>query len=126
MVDADKVWTVRDVMKDVVSVSPSRPFKRVLDLLWINEASAVSVVDERGGLLGIITAWKRKRLGPQGRASQEAGDRLATHGRRSDALTSGHRLDGACARFEQSDVRRRLVWTKIGRFKAQTRVCERA
>ena len=33
--------------------------------------------------------------------------------------------DGACCRFEQSDVRRRLVWTKIGRFKAQTCVCER-
>jgi len=27
--------------------------------------------------------------------------------------------DGACSGFEQSDVRRRLVWTKIGRFKAQ-------
>ena len=32
--------------------------------------------------------------------------------------------DGACSRFEQSDVRRRLVWTKIGRFKAQTCVCD--
>src|SRR5215472_8805726 len=28
--------------------------------------------------------------------------------------------DGACSRFEQSDVRRRVVWTKIGRFKART------
>jgi hypothetical protein len=30
--------------------------------------------------------------------------------------------DGACSGFEQLDVRRRLVWTKIGRFKTRTRV----
>jgi len=30
--------------------------------------------------------------------------------------------DGTCPAFEQSDVRRRLVWTKIGRFEARTHV----
>jgi CBS domain-containing protein len=51
-----KVWTVNDVMiEDVVSVSPSTPFKRVVDLLWINEVSALPVVDERGVLAGIVT-----------------------------------------------------------------------
>lgn len=53
---ADKVWTVRDVMvEDVVSVSPSTPFKRLVDLLWINELSALPVVDSGGVLVGIVT-----------------------------------------------------------------------
>ena len=53
---AKKVWTVNDVMvEDVVSVSPSTPFKRVVDLLWINEVSALPVVDDRGVLAGIVT-----------------------------------------------------------------------
>jgi|SRR5215472_5500956 len=34
------------------------------------------------------------------------------------------RMECAWPGFEQSDVRRRLVWTKIGRFKAQTCVWE--
>jgi CBS-domain-containing membrane protein len=50
------VWTVSDVMiEDVVSVSPSTPFKRLVDLLWINEVSALPVVDDRGVLAGIVT-----------------------------------------------------------------------
>jgi CBS-domain-containing membrane protein len=50
------VWTVGDVMiEDVVSVSPSTPFKRLVDLLWINEVSALPVVDDRGVLAGIVT-----------------------------------------------------------------------
>jgi CBS domain-containing protein len=56
MSSTDKVWTVRDVMiEDVVSVSPSTPFKRLVDLLWINEVSALPVVDERGVLIGVVT-----------------------------------------------------------------------
>jgi CBS-domain-containing membrane protein len=50
------VWTVADVMiEDVVSVSPSTPFKRLVDLLWINEVSALPVVDDSGVLAGIVT-----------------------------------------------------------------------
>ena len=50
------VWTVADVMiEDVVSVAPSTPFKRLVDLLWINEVSALPVVDDRGVLAGIVT-----------------------------------------------------------------------
>jgi CBS-domain-containing membrane protein len=50
------VWTVGDVMiEDVVSVSPSTPFRRLVDLLWINEVSALPVVDDRGVLVGIVT-----------------------------------------------------------------------
>jgi CBS-domain-containing membrane protein len=53
---AAKVWTVADVMiEDVVSVSPSTPFRRLLDLLWLNEVSALPVVDERGTLVGMVT-----------------------------------------------------------------------
>ena len=53
---ADKVWTVQDVMvEDVVSVSPGTPFKRLVDLLWINEVSALPVVDSGGVLVGIVT-----------------------------------------------------------------------
>lgn len=49
-------WTVGDVLiEDVVSVSPSTPFKRLVDLLWINEVSALPVVDDRGVLIGIVT-----------------------------------------------------------------------
>lgn len=56
MSSTDKVWTVRDVMiEDVVSVSSSTPFKRLVDLLWINEVSALPVVDERGVLIGVVT-----------------------------------------------------------------------
>jgi len=53
---ATKVWTVADVMiEDVVSVSPSTPFRRLIDLLWLNEVSALPVVDERGTLVGMVT-----------------------------------------------------------------------
>ena len=56
MSSAEKVWTVADVMiEDVVSVSPSTSYKRLVDLLWINEVSALPVVDERGVLVGIVT-----------------------------------------------------------------------
>jgi len=53
---ADKVWTVRDVMiEDVVTVPPSTPFKRLVELLWLNDVSALPVVGERGDLAGIVT-----------------------------------------------------------------------
>jgi CBS domain-containing protein len=56
MNESEKVWTVADVMiEDVVSVSPSTPFRRLLDLLWVNEVSALPVVDEGGVLKGIVT-----------------------------------------------------------------------
>lgn len=56
MSSADKIWTVTDVMiEDVVSVSPNTPFKRLVDLLWINDVSALPVVDDRGVLVGIVT-----------------------------------------------------------------------
>jgi len=56
MSTAEKTWTVADVMiEDVVSVTPETPFRRLLDLLWLNEVSALPVVDERGVLLGIVT-----------------------------------------------------------------------
>lgn len=53
---ADKIWTVADVMiTDVVTVSPATPFKRLVNLLWLNEVSALPVVDERGVVQGIVT-----------------------------------------------------------------------
>jgi CBS-domain-containing membrane protein len=56
MSTGEKVWTVADVMiEDVVSVPPSTPFKRLVDLLWLNEVSALPVVDDRGVLAGIVT-----------------------------------------------------------------------
>lgn len=56
MNESEKVWTVADVMiEDVVSVAPSTPFKRLVDLIWVNEVSALPVVDERGVLAGIVT-----------------------------------------------------------------------
>lgn len=56
MNESEKVWTVADVMiEDVVSVSPSTPFKSLVDLLWVNEVSALPVVDEGGVLKGIVT-----------------------------------------------------------------------
>ena len=56
MSESDKVWTVADVMiEDVVTVSPSTPFRRLVDLLWLNEVSALPVVDDRGVLAGIVT-----------------------------------------------------------------------
>lgn len=56
MNDSEKVWTVADVMiEDVVSVAPSTPFKSLVDLMWVNEVSALPVVDERGVLAGIVT-----------------------------------------------------------------------
>jgi CBS domain-containing protein len=56
MNEPEKVWTVADVMiEDVVSVSPSTPFRRLLDLLWVNEVSALPVVDEGDVLKGIVT-----------------------------------------------------------------------
>jgi len=56
MNESEKVWTVADVMiEDVVSVVPSTPFKQLVDLMWVNEVSAIPVVDERGVLAGIVT-----------------------------------------------------------------------
>lgn len=56
MNESDKIWTVADVMiEDVTSVSPGTPFKRLVDLLWVNEVSALPVVDEGGVLKGIVT-----------------------------------------------------------------------
>ncbi|HEV2218174.1 MAG TPA: CBS domain-containing protein [Candidatus Dormibacteraeota bacterium] len=56
MSESEKIWTVADVMiEDVVSVSPGTPFKRLVDLLWVNEVSALPVVDEAGVLKGIVT-----------------------------------------------------------------------
>ena len=56
MKESEKIWTVADVMiEDVVSVSPGTPFKRLVDLLWVNEVSALPVVDEGGVLTGIVT-----------------------------------------------------------------------
>ena len=56
MNDSEKVWTVADVMiEDVVLVAPSTPFKRLVDLMWVNEVSALPVIDERGVLAGIVT-----------------------------------------------------------------------
>jgi CBS-domain-containing membrane protein len=52
----EKVWTVADVMiEDVVSVTPSTPFRRLVDLLWLNDVSALPVVDDAGKLAGIVT-----------------------------------------------------------------------
>lgn len=51
-----QTWTVADVMvEDVVSVKPSTTFKELVDLLWLNDVSALPVVDERGVLQGIVT-----------------------------------------------------------------------
>src|SRR5262245_4295203 len=36
------------------------------------------------------------------------------------------KLSSVCSRFELPNVRRRLIWRKIGLFKAQTCVCKRA
>jgi len=56
MTTTEKAWTVADVMiEDVVSVSPSTPFRRLLDLLWLNEVSALPVIDERGAVVGMVT-----------------------------------------------------------------------
>lgn len=56
MNEYEKIWTVADVMiEDVVTVTPSTPFKRLVDLLWINEVGALPVVDERGVISGIVT-----------------------------------------------------------------------
>lgn len=53
---ADKVWTVADVMvEDVVTVAPSTPYKRLVDLLWVHDIGALPVVDDRGALSGIVT-----------------------------------------------------------------------
>lgn len=80
MSESDKVWTVADVMiEDVVTVSPSTPYKRLVDLLWLNEVSALPVVDDRGVLTGIVTESDMLA-----RAEFKAGD--AHDGSRKDAL----------------------------------------
>ena len=56
MSTTERVWTVADVMvEDVVTVSPSTPFKQLIDLLWLNEVSALPVVDEHGAPVGMVT-----------------------------------------------------------------------
>lgn len=56
MNESEKIWTVADVMiEDVVSVSPSAPLKQLVDLLWVNDVSALPVVDDGGVLKGIVT-----------------------------------------------------------------------
>jgi CBS domain-containing protein len=73
----DKVWTVADVMiEDVISVSPDTSFKRLVDLLWINDASALPVVDRKGVLLGIVTESDllvRAQFIPKGETESAAG-----------------------------------------------------
>lgn len=56
MNEPKQTWTVADVMiEDVVSVKRSTTFKQLVDLLWVNDVSALPVVDERGVLEGIVT-----------------------------------------------------------------------
>lgn len=56
MNEVKQMWTVADVMiEDVVSVNPNTTFKQLVDLLWVNDVSALPVVDERGVLQGIVT-----------------------------------------------------------------------
>lgn len=56
MNEVKRMWTVADVMiEDVVSVKPNTTFKQLVDLLWVNDVSALPVVDERGVLQGIVT-----------------------------------------------------------------------
>lgn len=56
MNEPKQTWTVADVMiEDVVSVRSSTTFKQLVDLLWLNEVSALPVADERGVLEGIVT-----------------------------------------------------------------------
>lgn len=56
MNEVKQMWTVADVMiEDVVSVKPNTTFKQLVDLLWVNDVSALPVVDERGVLQGIVT-----------------------------------------------------------------------
>lgn len=51
-----QTWTVADVMiEDVVSVAPTTTFRQLVDLLWLNDVSALPVVDGRGVLQGIVT-----------------------------------------------------------------------
>ncbi len=66
------VHSVRDVMtRDVVTVTPSTPFKQIVRLLHGHRISAVPVVDPDGCLLGIVSetdlALKEERE-PSGRA----------------------------------------------------------
>lgn len=50
------VYSVRDVMtRDVVTVTPSTPFKQVVRLFHGHRISAVPVVDPDGCLLGIVS-----------------------------------------------------------------------
>lgn len=56
MDEPKQTWTVADVMiEDVVSVTRGTTFKQLVDLLWVNDVSALPVVDERGALEGIVT-----------------------------------------------------------------------
>jgi CBS domain-containing protein len=49
-------WTVGDVMSHpAVTVDPSVPFKRCLDVMRIHEVSAVPVVDSEGKLAGMLS-----------------------------------------------------------------------
>lgn len=92
---ADKVWTVKDVMvEDVISVSPATSFKQLVDLLWINDVSALPVVDERGVLTGIVTEsdlLARAEFDPKAKAGSAANRKAALYGKLETAspLTAG-------------------------------------
>lgn len=56
MNEPKQTWTVADVMvEDVVSVKPATGFRQLIDLLWVNDVSALPVVDDKGVLQGIVT-----------------------------------------------------------------------
>jgi CBS domain-containing protein len=53
---AEQAWTVEDVMvEDVVTVTPSTPFKVLVEKLWSRGVSGLPVVDEAGRPVGIVS-----------------------------------------------------------------------
>lgn len=94
MNELKQTWTVADVMiEDVVSVRPSTTFKQLVDLLWVNDVSALPVVDERGVLQGIVTEsdllarteFKLTGKGARGSGKAELFEKLAL----ASPLTAG-------------------------------------
>jgi CBS-domain-containing membrane protein len=125
--------SVQEVMtRDVVTVSPSTPFKRVVQLLHDHRISAVPVVDADGCMLGIVSeadlVLKEERRPSEaaplfGRASRrrlraKGAGTLATHCMTAPAVTVAPSASlGAVARLlHRRGIRHLPVVDRDGRL----------
>ena len=120
-----RTMRVRDVMTSrVVAVTPSTPFRDVAELMLHHEIGAIPVIDDSGGLIGLISeadllakqAYGDRRrhhlLGMPGVAGQEARGMVRSRAQTAREMMSTP-VDTALPDEPLRDVARRMVENRL-------------